>query len=169
MHFTVAVIAPTEGNSEDIVEEMLAPYSEHLDVDETAVYASDAEIRRNCLFFNISRDDIPALLSFLNYGSGSGIDEKGIWYRTTTNPQGKWDYWTVVGEESIQEQIARGHLDKVACHNLVTPDGVWHEYGSDSLSSLISSPAAKQKWAALYRKALEENKDKRLILVDCHV
>lgn len=173
MHFTVTVILPDEDQSEEIVDRtvsrILEPYCESIEVEESVIYPSDEEIRRNCVLFQIDRDDIPALVSFFDFGFGSGVSEEGIFYRSRENPQGKWDYWELIEEATVQDIISKGNLNKIAGYYLITPDGDWHEYGSGEIGSLMSSPSAKRKWIDFYQKTMLANSDKRIALVDCHV
>lgn len=159
MHFNVVVI----GEGEERVAELLAPYNEALEVEETEEILSENYLVETCRIFNIDRDDIPRILSIV--GPRSGVDERGIWRIVDYNRQGKWDYWSEIESGQVGTLLQDDYIPLA----IVTPDGVWHSHDKPGIIGISVLPAAESKWIEEAREIRSRYFNEKATLVDCHV
>ena len=129
MHSRVAVLIPTEiaessfDAVEQKVEELLAPYSEHIEVEpyDQRCYCTDDWVawQENNLRHVPTKPFDPQCEH-----CNEGISHE----KTTANPDGKWDGWYILtGDEGREyvEQILNPNDDYQPIH-LVAPEIGWH-------------------------------------------
>lgn len=129
-HFTVVVAA----HSPSDIEDLLAPYSEHLEVDLRRDYLSGppagfwaVESLRKKAGLNL--DDATLTWSEVAEAYNSEYSEEGAmkidadgraYEMTTSNPQGYWDYWRIGGRWGGYFPFRPGEQD-----NVIMPQADW--------------------------------------------
>lgn len=102
MHGTAMAIVPPDADlsTPDAVQQavipIMAPFSEHIDVDPYRVYDSSDVLDTIADHYQIDRSDVHALASCYPDWEEcpGGVDEQGRVYKIQTkNPAGQWDYW----------------------------------------------------------------------------
>jgi len=168
MHFTVAVIIPSNHEcSEEVVDDMLAPYDENLEVEPSIEHLSDEQITTIIDLYRLDCDDIAAIVSASDNGDGSGVDNNGIWRKVSYNLNGKWDYWSIIDHNPLSGKTVL--KDEQFASAIITPDGVWHNHQKPGMMGVVFSPAAEEQWINFSRKTYEEYSDNSVVFVDCHV
>jgi hypothetical protein len=102
-HFTVLV--RFEGKIEDtekILEKLLEPYEENERVDPYKHYMSKEDVDMMAKNYGVESTDTESLIKKMIewHGAEGGIDEEGLFYWSTYNPQSKWDWWSLGGRWS---------------------------------------------------------------------
>jgi hypothetical protein len=139
--------------------------------------------------YNIPVTDLAALAKNVLAWTGQGegrVDERGLYFMSSANQQGMWDYWriggnwngviqgkrramTVPGKNGLEHEPLQYNIcpvveltpDIFAWH-LITPDGHWHEgdWGR-------ASDEDREQWRATLWELLEQHRDCITVGVDC--
>ena len=131
-HFcTLVLVEPDiqEGQVLPRVTDLLGPYDENKEV---AAYVEriDAEVAASMAsryMIDTSEEDyLQRLVPFMrNWNNHAGyIDEDGLYYMSTRNPDSHWDWWVVGGRWS--NYLGRDDLDFASDIATLTPDLVEH-------------------------------------------
>lgn len=88
--------------AQSTIEMMLDPYDENRDVLAYKKYKDAESIKRMAEHYNIDPTDLQALAKKMEDWDGyeGGVDEKGLYYLCTYNPDSKWDWWSLGGRWS---------------------------------------------------------------------
>jgi len=142
----------------DELEDMLAPYSEYLEVEEYKEYWADNEVLHQSTQWGHDLTNKQFVKEyFFKYGEKIYEDEKGIYELSTRNPVGYWDYWSVGGRWSGLFSIKPGVPDN---------EVIWPNYDSwDSLKKpfrnwdLVADGAMKKHidWEDMAMRQFEDS------------
>jgi hypothetical protein len=194
-HFLAVVLIPP--GIEDIpaqVAQLIAPYYREREVEPYRSYFSDESVKAWAEKYGTGTN-LQALLERMrqtrHMWGDTYLDEKGLYYITTFNPRGMWDYWfysggeDMLGEQAWTECLERqgdGHecnscpvvdLPPDFCPAaLVTPDGIWYDlidYGWHLVDG--DTPAnrvALATWRAQAREILDKHMSCLAVGIHCH-
>jgi hypothetical protein len=97
MHYLTFVIIGTNTNIEAQVAEALDPFWEELEVEPYRHYLDQDEIAH--MASRSETEDPHELADRMEqwYGRPGGVDTRGVYYTTTMNPDGYWDWYEVGG------------------------------------------------------------------------
>lgn len=190
MHWFTIVLVPADTKDiEAAVDALLEPYSEYREVEPYKGYIEGKELQLFAEWSNIPVTDLAALAKNVPAWKGQGeggVDERGLYFMSSLNPQAMWDHWHIGGRwdgviqgksrntkgrsnygpehEELQYNtcsVAELAPDIFAWH-LITPDGQWHEgncwRGSDEDC---------ERWRATLWELLEQHRDCVAVGVDC--
>jgi hypothetical protein len=128
-------------------------------------YLVDAEgLARLAVAFGLPSPDPEAVAAALaSQGEEAGVDEVGLYWVTTANPQGHWDGWMLHDLQDDVRPVPALPPD-VDVWGVVTPDGAWHdfEYGWDWPEE---QKADSQRRA---RELTNRFPDHLAVMLDCH-
>jgi hypothetical protein len=168
-HFVGLVVA----NSQNKIEHLLAPYSEHLEVPPWFKPMTPEDVQLMAKYYKFDVSDLDAIDRHMNEWSGHFCtfqdDQPG--YMTTDNPNGQWDWYVVGGRwdgevphtRCLAENVAR-YFTEYFPSVLVDEDG-WHEEKSWGWWGTWSEPEKKASIKAL----LEKHRGRTVYVVDFHV
>lgn len=186
MHFGAVVLIPghipiTEEAILDEVARLLEPYYIEREGPLRKEYFTEEAIRNLSRQFQPQPKSLPKLAEELHrkWSMDCHVDEGGLYYITTLNPDGKYDYFSLVRYEDITahrvEAAVREHVWRTSeiprdllPAAVVTPDGQWHETGVKKWAWDITKDeeqAIRQRVFAL----VDQYPDHLAVLVDCHV
>jgi len=109
-HFTVLVIG-------DDVEGKLAPFDENLEVEPYKVYYDEESIAHMVSHYNeregynLDKNDLQALVPLMKEWGGydkAAVDNDGLHYWSTYNPDSKWDWYQIGGRWRGQLLLKHG-------------------------------------------------------------
>lgn len=189
MHFFTIVLVPSDTQDvETAVDALLEPYSEYREVEPYKVYIEGERLHHFAERSNIPATDLTALAKNVLAWTGQGkgrIDERGLYFMSTKNPQALWDHWHIGGwdgviqgssrntkgrsnygpeHEQLQYNICpvRALSPDVLPEVVVTPDGKWYEgnWGRESDED-------REQWRARLWELLEQYRDCIAVGVDC--
>lgn len=186
-HFNVLVIGPA-----DRLAAQLAPFDEGLEVEPYFRSLDDWSLSGMRDSYGIAADASPeAYLPHVQDWAGypGEIVDGAVGYRTTYNPNAKWDYWQTVpiplrsGRNRAASTVRKGDVDltrfqvegsavpPVIPVYAVLADGVWREPGRvgwfGSSSATEDDVAAHTNWYVQFFTSLGD--DTLLTVVDCHI
>lgn len=152
--FKVLVILTLDfSNLHEKVNEMLSPYYSELEVEAYREYLNQSDIDKEIKYLlGLSKEEINKLAIEYEVASNDleaiakinldwheedivGFDEHGYYRMTTVNPQGKWDWYSIIETEYIDSDVLIKYpcrvinLPNLVPYALVTPDGHWYEAG----------------------------------------
>lgn len=159
-------------------------YLQHTEFDSDKFFDEDAqaawekevyeprERRQDELMMEHAKKDLPDKKCEECKGTGK--------YKTTYNPESKWDWWELGGRwsESIPNdkkpvkeilELDDEQFKDCVPYALVTPDGTWHERGQMGWWGISIHDKDKDVWHKEVRGLLEENRDCLAVVVDCHI
>ena len=102
-HFIAMVRYEGElGDLDNILEMMLAPYDENMEVNPYKKWPDEDSVERMAKHYEVSVDNLEKLVTYMEDWSGyeGGIENGKLYYMTTYNPESKWDWWTLGGRWS---------------------------------------------------------------------
>lgn len=179
MHFPVLVLIPRDTTDVwETVGRMLLPY--FIEYGETAPrkeYVSAKAVENLAVRYHVRPTDVDKIAakwkkdvqkSLKRHGLEfeCGMDEQGLFHITTTNPQGKYDYWTIHDEEQDVWPVSV-MPDRLAPEGIVTPTGVWHDIGDYGESHPTEEYLAEVRQRA--RELLAGFAAYLVVQVDCHI
>ena len=185
MHFCTFVIIDPKGDPESLVAKSLALFSEDLEVPPYKVYLNDFDIRMMAEQYKLKPHDRHALAKHMHdwMNRPGGVDRQGLYYTTTCNPHGHWDWYEIGGRWnryikgarrnviSTKALLKSPHLEgRLPCY-VVTPDGTWLEHERFvSVGSLGGKIKTKPDtaWLREVTNALKKHPDSRVVCVDIH-
>lgn len=169
MHYVLVILC----DSENDIDAMLKPFSEYEKVEPYKVYFSSDDIIdavECCVRCNdLTKEGICDYFGALEVG----WDEAGLYYKTTKNPQGWYDWYGIGGRwgGSLEGKniILAGDLLKAEesfiPRSILTPDGKWLSHSSRETDKREIAPA---DWMKQVVKIYETYRDKMAVLVDYH-
>lgn len=169
MHFGVVVLLPAgESDIDAAVERALEPHWSARQTSPRKEYVSRAQRRALAAVYHIgwlrgwsSRSFARALEA--RAGHACGVDEGGLWWTTTANPDGRWDYWLIDNPQEHVRPVSAVPVEWTPAA-VLTPDGHWHEF--DNRRDL---PAAESDRRTAQAHALIHQYPEHIAaLVHCH-
>jgi hypothetical protein len=90
-HFSVLVIGD--------VEEQLAIYDENLQVERYKEYLRPEDVEDICSTYDVDPGNYDEVIPLVEDWTGwpGGIDDKGLFFWSTSNPRARWDWWILGG------------------------------------------------------------------------
>ncbi len=93
-------------------------------------------------------------------------------YRSTQNPDSKWDWYCVGGRWSGECHVDKQNIFPVKelvgqTFAVVTPDGKWYEKGEMGWWAVVSNE--KKEWPDIFKKLIEPYNENYSVLMDCHI
>lgn len=185
MHYCTFVIIGPEGDPDEIVAKTLEPFDEELKVPPYRKHLEAYEVARMAGHYKLDRHNLHGLAAWMQEWTGNpgGVDRRGLYYTTTFNPDGRWDWYEIGGRWdgfikgakrnviSTRALSKSPHLkDSVPCY-IVTPDGMWLEHERFFPDGFLSGRIERKpddQWLREVRESLEENADCRVVCVDIH-
>jgi hypothetical protein len=193
-HFTVGVITPAKP-TDDELKAALQPFHEFectgeddqyvTDVDVTDELATDYQKYEAARAAEEQREPRPFDEWVVGWTSAEKRED-GRWYRHT-NPNAKWDWWTVGGrwagmialrDGKSADQARIGDIDlsrraydanEAFSTFAVVKDGEWYECGRMGWFACVSDAKPEGEWETELQKLLAANPDAWLTVVDCHI
>jgi len=183
MHFCTYVIIGPVGDIESQAALTLEPFSESLEVEPHKVYLEDVEIKRMAAYYKLKENNFAALMEKMQdwRGSEGGIDEVGLFSRTTANPEGKWDWYEIGGRWKgsfrgrnvikASTLLKSPDLEKHPPFSLVSPEGEWLEVerlvdaGDYKFTLVRKTPS---RWLIELKQVLARYPEHRVVCVDVH-
>ena len=167
-----------QANSVEEIDNILAPYSERLDVPVYKVFPTDEEIKEFLQYYSGNQFN-PNLAYYINlYGknwNGYVLDEdlKPIEY-STYNPKSKYDWYDVGGwwnnivpeNTCLAKEIKDFYSEYDCLPDIYVNKEEWFE--EKKFSWWGSEVEIKENKGIVNRK-LEENSEKRVFIVDFHI
>lgn len=169
MHFGVVVlVSPDVTDIDAAVERALEPYWVERHEPPRKEYLSPAQRRDLAAIYRIgwlrgwsARAFARALEK--KVGAACGVDENGLWWTSTANSRGRWDYWVIDRPEEHIRPV-REAPEEWSPTAVLTPDGRWHEF-----ENRYGLPAAEQELRRAQAQALIHQYPEHLAaLVHCH-
>lgn len=186
MHFGAVVLIPeetpvTEDAITDAVEHLLEPYYIEREGLERKEYFTADEIRFLTRQFWLRPKSLPKLAETLRrkWGMDCGVDEDGLYHITALNPEGKFDYFALFSGEDVIENRVEARIQEsvwpvtdiprdLAPSAVVTPDGAWHDTGSEKWAWQLSRSEQDTIRARAYA-IIEQYPTHLAVMVDCHI
>jgi len=185
MHYWTFVIIGPKGDPEQLVADRLEPFNEQRKVAPYREYLAKFEIARMAEHYKLKRNDLRALAERMEDWRGwpGGVDGKRLFYTTTLNPDGRWDWYEIGGrwngriKEAKRNVISTRalrkspHLKDSLPYYVVTPDGTWLEHQSffgDGRWSGRLERKPDDLWFREVTEALEDYPAHRVVCVDIH-
>jgi hypothetical protein len=142
MHYCTFVIIGPKGDPDALVAGALAPFDEALAVPPYREYLQPFDIERMASHYTLDQRDLEALAQRMNEWTGrpGGVDERGLYFTTTNNPEGRWDWYEIGGRwNGLLKRASRNVISTRALRKspdlkdllpyyVLTPDGTWLEY-----------------------------------------
>ncbi len=205
-HFTVGIIVPEDRlpHTHDFVTDQMTPYDENLRVDPYVCYSVEqarSEIERDLQRLEriIERQDSEYNLDkcrelvarlrtttpeqkyreYLGFHESFNARGEPI---STSNPAGKWDWYTIGGRwdgwingiKSTRGRVADNlapteqALERgVIPHAIITPDGQWQERGQMGWWAILITE--NERWDAKARELLASHPGHHVLIVDAHI
>jgi hypothetical protein len=186
MHFfTLGFIPADTGDMQAKVNALLAGFEYDKEVEAYKAYVTGKELHRMAARYGLLEVDLPALAEQVKRYFGAregGIDEGGLFYISTRNQQGIWDYWVIGGRwegilrkpDPLNPGSEDDRLRYTSCpvselpdnirpSYVVTPDGQgyqedwWPESFEDT-----------EQWDKTFHELLARYSDCLAVVVDCH-
>ncbi|MEI7741284.1 MAG: hypothetical protein WCJ29_02155 [bacterium] len=154
--------------------EMLEKFNINTEVPPYKTYISPEQIKSMAEYTELDPSDLKPLAAYMKTWDGTegGVDEGGLFNISTQNPEGHFDYCVMLGEarpENYGVQLfGEGNQERIVLA-VFTPDGKWIQgpmfYGAGTEEDNRELDA----WIEKVKKILEENKDKAVLVFDCHI
>jgi hypothetical protein len=195
MHSSMYVIIGRTGDIETAVARALAPFDEARALPRYKVRLSLDVTRTLAEHYQIPRENRRALAKHVKVWTGyqGGLDQFGIFYWTTSNPDGEWDWYIIGGRwdgyvqgkrtgrdpfdkhlaqdnvVTTEELLASPLIDRLP-HGLVTPTGQWIARSGVSHTGLGYHfwETKLASWHRQVRRMLKAFPGHRIVCVDIH-
>lgn len=185
MHYCTFVIIGQDGDPDTLVAQVLAPFDEAREVAPYRKYLESYEIARMAKHYKLDQHNLHALAERLAdwVGWPGGVDRRGLFYTTTLNPDGRWDWYEIGGRwngymKGAKRNVIRTRALRKSPHlkhhlpcYVVTPGGAWLEHERffpDGFCSGRIDRKPDDQWLREVTEALEQNPDCRVVCVDIH-
>lgn len=186
MHYCVFVMIPADCDAETAVDESLAPFDESLEVELYRVHLHHDEVRRMAAHYGIEPASLHALAAKMPDWANreGGVDRDGLYYLSTCNPDGYWDWYEIGGRWDVYVPRSRnntiqagslaasGDLGRCLPYYVLTPEGDWleHErcYSAGDWKTFTKEALPEADWLHLVRETLGRWPDHRVVCVDIH-
>lgn len=166
MRFEVVVLLPRD--TPDVVAavtDLMDPYNTEHEVPPYKKYLDDAEgVARLAGAFGLPSPDPEAVAAKIAaHGDEAGVDDGGLYWVTTANPQGHWDGWML---HDLQEDVTPVSAlpPAVDLWGVVTPDGTWHDFENEW--DWPEERKADSRRRA--RELIDQFPDHLAVMLDCH-
>ena len=185
MHYCTFVIIGAKGDPDALVAGALAPFDEALAVTPYREYLQPFDIERMASHYGLDRNDLDALAERMKnwMDRPGGVDEQGLYCTTTSNPEGRWDWYEIGGRwNGLLKGASRNvistralrkspKLKDVLPYYVLTPDAAWLEHeryipDPHSIGHFETKP--DEQWLAEVSGALEQYPNHRVVCVDIH-
>ena len=186
MHYCVFILIPSDNDIDGGVAEALAPFDEANDVAPYRVHLDHHRVRMMAEHYGIDPANLHELVKRMPEWTNckGGVDRAGLYYLSTCNPDGYWDWYEIGGRwhgyipGSRRNAIAAGKLaaspklaDRLPCY-ILTPDGEWIEhmrcYVSPDWKDVKIEQMKPEDWLQLVRDTLNRWDDHQVVCVDIH-
>lgn len=186
MHYCVFVLIPPTDDIDGAVAAALEPFDEALEVEPYRVHLDHAAVTRMAGHYRIPAAHLHELAKKLPDWTGrdGGVDRDGLYYLSTCNPDGYWDWYEIGGRfdgyipYARRNVIRAGTLAKsdtlsrcLPCY-VVTPPGEWLEqersYFEGGGTDIRTEKMVDANWLRLVRDTLREHADHLVVCVDIH-
>ena len=151
------------------LEKPLSKFDIDFKVKSYRVYMEQDEIEKMKEYYK--ENDLNAIAKKIKDWNGDegGVDEKGLYYDTTQNPNGKFDYWSVYDIFPAEELLL--NFDKLGLmpQAILLPDCSLIE--SDEWFYSVSDKNIENfnKWEKKVKSILAEYPVALIALIDCHI
>lgn len=173
MHFLTVVLlhqeVPLEETAlQEAIYRLLEPYFLELQAPTHKEYYSARAIQNLATRYCVRAANLPKIAAKLrkDVGVECGVDERGLYYISDLNPDGKYDYWTL---HSIEKHVwlVRDMPRDLLPSAVVTPDGHWHETGEEKWDWQLTERERQDIWQRAYA-LLDQYPNYRAVALDCH-
>lgn len=183
MHYCTFVIVGPQGDPCSLVAGALAPFDEMLAVSPYLEYLQPYDIERMASRYKLDQNDLSALAERMEEWTGQpgGVDERGLYFITTNNPLGRWDWYEIGGrwdgflKGACRNVISTESLRKAPDlkdrlpYYVLTPDGRWLEHerfipDPYSVGHFDTKPV--DQWLGEVTETLQEYPKHRVVCVD---
>ncbi|MBS0264880.1 MAG: hypothetical protein JSS02_23290 [Planctomycetes bacterium] len=189
MHACLYVIIPaqrTHAAAFLAVDSVLQPFDEALPVLPYRVYLDFQEVCMMAKHYQTTPADLYGLTRHMTDWTKcpGGVDRKGLYYLTTRNPDGRWDFYEIGGRwnrymPGSRNNVIRAqtlanspHLADSLPMCLLTPAGEWleseHIFLSWDWKEFHHEKLAPETWYANVREQLLQYPDHQVVCVDIH-
>ncbi|MGL4555395.1 MAG: hypothetical protein ACRC33_29860 [Gemmataceae bacterium] len=183
MHFLTYVFIPADADTDEAVGEAMKPYGDEFPVKPWKRYPGPRETGAMAKHYGLRRSASRKLAALMKdwCGHEGGVDERGLFALSTSNPDAKWDWYEIGGrwQGKLPNDVASCHslllrparLRTLLPHDFLTPDGKWHAAeryvpGDWAIGRFVrKSPS---RWLAEFTRALTRHRDHRIVCVDRH-
>lgn len=189
MHYCVFVLLHPDMDRTGLdatVGALLEGFDEADEVEPYRVHFNHEEVRRMAKHFRLKPANLHALAEEMPawMGREGGVDRDGLYYLTTCNPDGYFDWYEIGGRwdgyipESCNNVILAGTLaaspalGRCLPFYVLTPEGQWLEkerwYFAGEPADIKTEKLAKKEWLQIVRGTLEQWPDHHVVCVDIH-
>lgn len=186
MHYCAFVLIDAVDDVESAVDSRLQSFDEGLEVEPYRVHLSHQGVRRMAEHYKIHPADLQALVEKMPEWTNrsGGVDRDGLYYLTTCNPDGRWDWYEIGGRWNRYIPGARNNvinagtlakspnLPRCLPYFVLTPGGNWLErerfYFADDWKATKKEALDDEEWLRIVRDVLHRWPDCRVVCVDIH-
>ena len=182
MHSSVFVFIPPIGDLDSEVAGALAPFDEENTVAAYKVYLTPEEIDAMADHLDLKSTEFANLATHMEHWQRhpGGVDDRGLYSISTSNPQGQWDWYEIGGiwHDLLPGNLgaARSMLDRndfslILPAKFIDRHGLWHEqenYVSRGWRTRLVVAKSEHAWRAEFRAELKATPDSRIVCVDIH-
>lgn len=196
MHKCLYVLIPSSMDVVHGVTRALEPFDENLAVRPYKMHMTAGTVAAMADYYKIPKSELKRLAKKLHDWTGSpgGVDRLGLYVRSTYNPDGKWDWYTIAGRWDgyiIGDQRPLKFGDAVCVERntllasqlsslpgfadrlpdaVLTPIGDWIERSTVVISAneWHVREASESSWQKRIRRILRAFADHRVVCVDIH-
>ena len=173
MHFLSVVLIPadtplTEEDVRDAVWRLLEPYYVERESLQHKEYFTAEEIRFIREQFWLPPKSLSKLAEKLRrrWDMDCGVDEGGLYAITTLNPDGKYDWFTLLGLEFLW---LASHMPRdLQPSAVITPDGEWHDMEIENWDWQLTDYERAAIGARAY-SVINQYPAQLAVIVDCHM
>ena len=127
-YYAVVLVPSDTPDVEERTRALMAPFERDLEVPHK-YYSEPDEVQWMAKRYGVLPTDLEAIyahwrLEDISENAHAGLDERGLYWFDTQNPQGRWTAWSM--DEHYESVAAMKALDVLA-FVVITPDGEWHE------------------------------------------
>ena len=171
-------------NIESHVEAALKPFDGVLEVAPYRAHLSQQEVKCMADHYHLDSTNLKDLAEKLLDWSGfeGGVDSQGLFYHSTLNPRGYWDWYQIGGwngaiSGAVQSAIKAGKLaqsGELKCslpHVIVTPDSEWldHQNAANEYAETESVNEDRTNvWLSQVRNIFKQWPEEYVVGVDLH-
>jgi hypothetical protein len=183
-HFKTLVIVPAgTSDIEDAINKILAPFDENMQVAPYKRYPDADSNARMAEHYN-TNDPLVLATHMQDWrNADGGVDDQGLFYWSTYNPDSKWDWWVIGGryhgywgennvdERRGQEANIRPVMDigQWSAYAIVTPLSEWHATGRMGWFGVSFDEQEKQRWDAERAEVMSGHKNDLVVICDLHI
>lgn len=182
-HYKTLVIIPGDTKEENIIEEVekrLSKYDESAVVDPYKRYMETFRLEMMAKSFGTS--DLAVLAKEMKNWNGKegGVDDQGLYYWTTYNPDSKWDWWSIGGRWdgvwTDDEESGLGNVLRVSdlpprweTYAIVDKAGGWHARAEMKIFGISINEQERNRWDAEQSEVMSGHANDLVVLCDLHI